>query len=388
MMGVAHPPATGASPKRFLFLFSDTGGGHRASAQAVKDEMARLYGDAAAVEMVDVFVEMRRWPFDRFPTWYPSVAGLNGIPWYIGYHLLDARPMVHLVSGAVWPYAAPALCDLLERHRADVMVSFHGVPNAVLLLARRKLALRSPFAIVTLDLVSVHAGWFTPGADMYIVPTEAARRRALRVGVTAKRVHVIGMPTRRAFVEVGDLPQAAARDLLGLPQDQPMILMMGGGAGMGPLVPVVRAIAERRPRAHLAVIAGRNQALYEALCALRIPVPLQVEKFVTNIAVWMRAADVLVTKAGPNTLAEAFIAGLPLVLYAALPGQEEGNIMHVVENHAGVWTPKPQAAADAVLDLLADPAQRAAMAACSLALARPHATEEMSRHLWDLGSQV
>ncbi len=376
--------ASGITPKRFLFLFSDTGGGHRASAQAVKDEMARLYGDAAVVEMVDIFVEMRRWPFDRFPQWYPIVVGLNGIPWHVGYHLSDTMPVVKLLSGAVWPYAGPSLCSLLEHHPADVMVSFHGVPNAALLFARRKLALRNPFAIVTLDLVSVHAGWFTPGAHLYIVPTEAARQRALRAGVTPQHIRVIGMPTRRAFVEARDLSQTKARALLNLPQDRPVVLMVGGGEGMGPLVPVVRAIARRKPNAHLVVIAGRNQALYHALRTLDVPVPLHVEGFVSNIAVWMRAADVLVTKAGPNTLSEAFIAGLPLVLYAAIPGQEEGNILHVVENHAGVWAPKPEAAADAVMDLLAHPAQRAAMAACSQALARPHATEEIARHLWDL----
>lgn len=375
---------SGVTPKHFLFLFSDTGGGHRASAQAVKDEMARLYGDTAVVEMVDIFVEMRRWPFDRFPQWYPAAVGLNGVPWHVGYHLSNTMPMVKLLSGAAWPYAGPSLCNLLERHRADVMVSFHGVPNAALLFARRKLALRNPFAIVALDLVSVHAGWFTPGAHLYIVPTEAARQRALRAGVTPKRICVIGMPTRRSFLEVRDMPQAEARALLGLPQDRPIVLVVGGGEGMGPLIPVVRAIARRRPDAHLVVIAGRNQALYHALRALDVPVPLQVEGFVTNIAVWMRAADVLVTKAGPNTLSEAFIAGLPLVLYAAIPGQEEGNILHVIENHAGVWTPKPQAAADAVMDLLAHPAQRAAIAACSQALARPQATEEIARHLWDL----
>jgi len=339
--------------------------------------------------MVDLFVEMRRWPFDRFPAWYPVAVGLNAIPWHIAYHLSDAMPVVKLLSGAVWPYAAPSLCHVLEQHPADVIVSFHGIPNAALLLARRKMALRNPFAIVTLDLVSVHAGWFTPGADLYIVPTEAARRRALHAGVTEKRVHVIGMPVRRSFVEARDMPQAEARDLLGLPQDRPIVLMMGGGEGMGPLVPVVRAIAECMPaggdsRAHLVVIAGRNEALYHTLRTLDVPVPLQVEGFLTNIAVWMRAVDILVTKAGPNTLAEAFIAGLPLVLYAAIPGQEEGNILHVVENRAGVWAPKPQVAAEAVMNLLADPAQRAAMAACSQALARPHATEEIARHLWDL----
>jgi 1,2-diacylglycerol 3-beta-galactosyltransferase len=384
MMAAADSPMSTVSPKRFLFLFSDTGGGHRASAQAVKDEMARLYGDAAVVEMVDIFVGMHRWPFDRFPEWYPAAVGLNGIPWHVSYHLSDAMPMVKLLSGAVWPYAGPSLCHLLAQHPADVMVSFHGVPNAALLFARRKMALRNRFAIVTLDLVSVHAGWFTPGAHKYIVPTEAARQRALRAGVTAKRIHVVGMPTRRSFVEVSDMSQAEARNRLGLPQDRPIVLMMGGGEGMGPLIPVVRAIAEHRPDANLVVITGRNQMLYDALRVLPVPVPLQVEGFITNIAVWMRAADVLVTKAGPNTLSEAFIAGLPLVLYAAIPGQEEGNIYHVVENGAGVWTPKPQAAADAVMDLLVHPAQRAVMAACSQALARPHATEEIARHLWDL----
>jgi len=377
-------PASPVSPKRFLFLFSDTGGGHRASAQAVKDEMTRLYGAAAQIEMVDIFVEMRRWPFDRFPEWYPTAVGLNGVPWHVSYHLSDALPVVKLLSRMVWPYAGPSLCHLLARHPADVMVSFHGIPNAALLLARRKMALRNPFAIVALDLVSVHAGWFTPGAHKYIVPTEAARQRALRAGAPAKRIHVIGMPTRRSFVEVCDVAQADARNLLGLPQDRPIVLMIGGGQGMGPLVPVVRAIAERKPDAYLAVIAGRNRALQDALQALESPVPLRVEGFVTNIAMWMRAADMLVTKAGPNTLAEAFIAGLPLVLYAAIPGQEEGNVLHVVENAAGVWAPKPQAAADAVMALLAHPEQRAAMAARSQALAHPNAAEEIARHLWEL----
>lgn len=384
---IGIPSVSARAPIRFLFLFSDTGGGHRASAQAVKDEMARLYSDAVAVEMVDVFVEMHRWPFDRFPTWYPVVTKHKGIPWYVGYHLSDTPPMVKALSRAVWPYAARPLCHLLQRHPADVVVSFHGVPNYALAMARRKLALSAPVAVVALDLVSVHAGWFAPGADVYIVPTESARARALRVGTPPERVGVVGMPTRRSFVEARNVSREEARAQLGLPQDKPIVLLVGGGDGMGPLIPVTRAIAERQPDAHLVVVAGRNRLLYDALRTLDLPIPLQVEGFTSNIAVWMRAADILVTKAGPNTLAEAFIAGLPLVLYTALPGQEEGNVVHVVENRAGVWAPRPKAAADAVMELLADPARRAAMAARSQALARPHATEDIAQQLWALSQR-
>lgn len=388
-MIVAMSPA-GASTistvpaKRFLFLFSDTGGGHRASAQAVKNEFERLYGKAASVEMVDVFMEMQRWPFDRFPAWYPAAVSLNAVPWRITYRLTDTLPRVKTLSYLVWPYAAKPLCRLLRDHPADVVVSFHGIPNVALLLARRRLALRNPFAIVALDLVTVHAGWFTPGADAYLVPTPAAKTRALRCGVAPERIEVVGMPTRRCFLEARTLAREAARDQLGLPQDKPLVLIVGGGEGMGPLIPVVQALAARRPDAHLVAIAGRNRALQAQLCALDLPVPVQVEGFVANIEVWMRAADILVTKAGPNTLSEAFIAGLPLVLYTALPGQESGNVDHVVEHRAGVWAPQPQSAARAVMELLANPEQRETFAAHSAALARPYAAEQIARRLWDL----
>ncbi len=371
-------------PKRFLFLFSDTGGGHRASAQAVKDEFARLYGSRALIEMVDVFVEMDRWPFDHFPKWYPTIVGWSGVPWGVGFHLSDHVRTVKNVSRLAWPYARTALCQLLRRHPADVVVSFHGIPNYALLMARQQMPTPLPMAIVTLDLVTAHAGWFVPGAEMYLVPTEDTRVRARECGVDSERIWVTGMPTRRGFVESMSLSQDTARAMLGLPKDRPVILLVGGGEGMGPLAPVVKAIAARRTNALLAVITGRNQALAETLRAFDSPTPLRIEGFVSNMDVWMRAADLLVTKAGPNTISEACIAGLPMVLYAALPGQEEGNVSHVTDYGAGVWAPRPELAADAVMDLLEHPDLLTKMAQQSQSLAYPQATENIVQKLWDM----
>ncbi|MGC9467218.1 MAG: MGDG synthase family glycosyltransferase [Anaerolineae bacterium] len=370
------------SPQRFLFLFSDTGGGHRASAQAVKDELVRLYGSSAAVEMLDIFVEMNRWPFHRFPAWYPTAVGLNGIPWGVGFHLSDGVRLMTAMSKLLWPYARTPLCDLLRRHPADVIVSFHPIPNCAIFLALQRLGQQPPVVIVTLDLVTAHAGWFTPGAHLYTVPTYAAKARALRWGLPESRIRVTGMPTRRSFLLSMDLPKSQARAQLHLPQEKAIVLIVGGGEGMGPLGQVVRAIAEQRPNAHIVVITGRNQALYEELANAGLPGSVQVEGFVSNMEVWMRAADLLVTKAGPNTLAEAFIPGLPLVLYTALPGQEAGNVDHVVENGAGIWAPLPRLAAQAVMELLNNPSARASMARRSQALARPFATEQIAQALW------
>jgi len=75
------------------------------------------------------------------------------------------------------------------------------------------------------------------------------------------------------------------------------------------------------------------------------------------------------------------------VIYHAIPGQETGNPGLVEAHGAGVWTPKPEQAADAVMQLLVDEDRRAAMAAASRALARPQAADAIARGLWMLASQ-
>ncbi len=59
--------------------------------------------------------------------------------------------------------------------------------------------------------------------------------------------------------------------------------------------------------------------------------------FITNMAEYMVAADVLVSKAGPGTIAEAASLSLPVMLTSFLPGQEEGNVDYVVEGQFGTF---------------------------------------------------
>jgi 1,2-diacylglycerol 3-beta-galactosyltransferase len=96
----------------------------------------------------------------------------------------------------------------------------------------------------------------------------------------------------------------------------------------------------------------------------------------------MAAADFLVTKAGPATITEACIAGLPIILCGAVPGQEAGNIDLVVENDAGVYAPQPEQVAECVADWLSqnrDELRRRGERAKTLA--RPQA-------VWDIVEEV
>ncbi len=362
---------------RLLFFFSDTGGGHRSAACAVRDALQRR-DKSPHITLIDIF-KAGPWPFPQFPALWPLMIKLHGVPWGLFYRATDHRTVVNCMTRAVWPYVKSRLCTLLSAHPADAIVSFHPLANDVLSLAQCTFGELPPMMSVSQDLVNVHAATFAPHFAYHVVPTAEARERALRWPVDAARVHVAGVPTRPHFAELRDLPQRAARVRLGLPPSSQVALFVGGGDGVGPLLRVVRAVARRptdTPRC-LAVITGRNRHLHRRLDALNTGPCLRVEGYVQNMALWMRAADLLVTKAGPNTLAEAFITGCPMVLYNAIPGQETGNVRYVVEHGAGFWAPRPLDATRRIHALLESPARRQVLADRARALACPHATEKI-----------
>jgi 1,2-diacylglycerol 3-beta-galactosyltransferase len=93
----------------------------------------------------------------------------------------------------------------------------------------------------------------------------------------------------------------------------------------------------------------------------------------------MAAADVLVSKAGPGTISEAFISGIPLILYSRMPGQEDGNVAYVMEEGAGIWAPQPSLLVQALREWLVYPEKRAAAGRAAKRLAKPEAARQIAR---------
>jgi len=170
----------------------------------------------------------------------------------------------------------------------------------------------------------------------------------------------------------------ALRSGLGWPQDLPVVLLVGGGEGMGPLKETAQAIAHSGLKVALAVIAGRNQPLKKNLENMEWPLPTYIYGFVREMPDFMRAADILVTKAGPGTISEAFNAALPVVLYSRLPGQEDGNVGYTVSEGAGVWAPTPSEIVSALQIWIQQPEERLKAQEACQRLARPHAAHDIA----------
>ncbi len=365
-----------------LFLFSDTGGGHRSASEAVIEALDLEFGNAITTEMVDFFKEYAPIPFNKLPDLYPKMVRAPHL-WQAGFYATDGRSQARALTTAFWPYTSQAAKKLLNNHPSDIIVTTHPAAISVALKALGKHRTRRFITVVT-DPVTTHALWFDKRADLTLVPTDMARERAIGYHMSPEKVLVVGQPVAERYcAPPGD--KRALRKKLGWPQDKMITLLIGGGEGMGPIAHTADAINASGLDLGLIIIAGRNASLQAKLESRDWKIPTRIYGFTRDLPDFMRAADVLVTKAGPGTIAESMNAGLPIILNARLPGQEDGNVTYVQKERVGVWAPRTDRVVRTLEKWLEHPEERERFARNCLSAARPLSARLIARFI---GSQA
>ncbi|MEP7287715.1 MAG: glycosyltransferase [Chloroflexota bacterium] len=377
-----------ADPKRVLILMSDTGGGHRAAAEAIREALVRRHGDAVKVEMVDVFRAYTPFPFKYAPELYPWWIKNGKLMWRVGYRMSNQRRPAGFIMGSLGTAILRGVRRMLVReHEADVIVCVHPLFVMPAMRVLRKQPDRPPFITVVTDLVSTHAFWYERSVDRILVPTQPAYDAGRAFGIRPDQMRVTGLPVNPRFAD-GLVDKAEARQRLGWDPTLPALLLIGGGEGMGPLFRIARRINRLNATCQIAIVAGRNELLRDRLTAQTWNQPTHIYPFVTNMPELMAAADLLVTKAGPATISEACIAGLPMILSDAIPGQEDGNVTFITQHQAGVYAPGAIKVARAVQAWLAQgPEFLNSRAENARNLARPDAVWEIADEIWHYAQQ-
>jgi len=357
-----------------LFLFSDTGGGHRSATEAIIEAVKLNFNDRISTQMVDIFYDIAPRPLNHLPKWYPYMVRFPEV-WGFSYRISNGMRRSRLIVESAYPYVRRTLHKVIKHNPADMIVSLHPLANDPFLHALGEH--HPPFITVVTDLVIGHTLWYHKSVDLCIVPTAAAYQAALLAGLRPEQVKVIGLPVADRFCQpAGD--KHALRQKLGWPQDRLVVLLVGGGEGMGPIEKTALAIAEGNLPITLVIITGRNADLKERLESLHWPMPTLIYGFVHDMPDFMWAADILVTKAGPGTITEALNAGLPMILFSRLPGQEEGNVDYVISEGVGVWAPKPSHIVSAIKAWITHPRQLELAAEACCQAARPQAARDIA----------
>ncbi len=362
---------------RITLLYADTGGGHRATAQAVDQAIHQLYGDTYRTEIVNA-IHALPYPYDQAEKVYPVAVSQTRLGYELFWNATNNRGSTAASRFFIENAGRYRVRRFLQQHPADIYVSCHPIVNQAIPEALQEVSPSTPVVGVVSDLSTVHALFWSPKIAHYTVPTEAARQRAIQNGVLPERITVTGQPVLPNFaarVQQGRLQ----REQMGYAPDKTVVLVMGGGDGMGHLVETVQALAQSDLPIQIIAVCGRNEQARAAIQAMPTVAPTQALGFCNNIPELMGAADLLVTKAGPGSICEGFIAGLPIALYDAVPGQEAGNIEWVTQSGAGQWCPSPELVLDQVRQWLQQPAQMQQASLASLAQAQPDAALHIAR---------
>lgn len=321
----------------------------------------RLYGKAY-IDMVQSMPGVLGWMYDTLDK-----------PWEnerrrLALDRLNTRPLV----------------SLLKRERPDVAVCTHFLPSEIISWLTAKGKIDFPQAIVVTDF-DAHAMWLCRNYSRYFVALDETRVHLERIGIAADRIDVSGIPIDPVFEIAKD--KIEMRRKFGLDADRLTIIVSAGGFGVGKIEPLLRALGELRTPAQVIAVCGRNEALRRELEVLArneldsgnvrfFPIG-----FTTQMDEYMSASDIIVGKPGGLTTAESLAKGLIFCIVNPIPGQEERNSDHLLENGCAIKCNNLSVLAHKIDKLASDRERFGAMKHNVARFARPDAARRIARRV-------
>lgn len=361
-----------------LILTASAGGGHLVAARAM-EVAVRARAPELRISVVDVLAIAN--PVFRRLYAGGYLALVRHLPAVMGwlYDTMD-RPNPGLsdkLRVAIQDANKGPIVHTILRRRPRLIVHTHYLSAEIVAQMRRARRIDCPHVIVTTDY-ETHRIWARQPAERYCTATEDGKFYLTTFGVSPERIAVTGIPVRPGFVPPEDV--TAARRECGLNPDLPVVLLLCGGFGVGPIVDLFGELLAMPAAAQIVVIVGRNEPLRRRLeaNARGTERTVKVIGFTDRVHDWMRAADVAVTKPGGLTVAEALACGLPLVIVNPIPGQETRNSDYVLEHGAGIKVNSTRLLGRRVSELLADAARLTGLRTAARATGRPRAAADIA----------
>jgi processive 1,2-diacylglycerol beta-glucosyltransferase len=360
---------------RVLVLSASAGAGHLRAAEAI-EKVIHIRGLATEVQHLDVLKYTNKVFRHLYSKAYIDLV--NSAPEVLGwlYDHLDDPKKNDPIRLAFDRLNANLFIRFLERYQPDVAVSTHFLPSGIIssLKAENKVKVLNTVVVTDFD---VHAMWLCSQVEQYFVALEETKVHLRALGVPESLITISGIPIDPIFAEPKD--KRAMRRKHGLEQDRFTILVSAGGFGVGPVGHLIQALAQLSHPARVLVVCGRNEALRAELAeavkklAKRSVVSFTLLGFTTEMDELMTAADLYVGKPGGLTTSEALAKALPMLVINPIPGQEERNSDHLLEQGVAIRCNNLPALAYKIGTLIDTPGKLAEMSKNARAMGRPDA---------------
>ncbi len=268
------------------------------------------------------------------------------------------------------------LKSVLRDLAPDAVICTHFLPAELFSRWRRKNLWHTPVWAVITDF-DVHMLWVYRHLSGYCVAADEVGWRLRSRNPGNARIEVTGIPVMPAFGVSHDRATCARE--VGLNPERLTILLMSGGAGIFPLQKLARRIFSLNQEVQVIALAGKNRRLLSALQDVSAEYPGRIAAlpFTTSVERVMAASDLAVTKSGGLTTAECLAVGLPMIILAPIPGQEERNADFLLEHGAALKAYDEAGVEFKLRTLLDDPRRLHSMRGQARSLGRPDAARRI-----------
>ncbi len=277
---------------------------------------------------------------------------------------------------AIHKYNSQKMRNLLDGFRPHAVICTQAFPCGIVADCKKKEARNFVLAGVLTDYAP-HYYWLYDSVDLYFVPSERTGDRLILNGISADKVKITGIPIDPKFNDVVD--GEAVRNSLGLAQNTPVILIMGGSQGIGPVMEIVKILNALKTELQIVVVAGGNKKLYRMLKKKegRLTKKMIVFPYTENIEELMEISSVIVTKPGGITVSESLAKGLPVLIVKPIPGQEQMNTEHLIKDKVAIKADNLHDVGVFVTELFSNPASLKNMRDRARALSKPKSAQDI-----------
>ncbi len=364
-----------------LFATIAAGGSHVSSAEAMAQAVEASYPGMYRLELSDLMKDLGFSRFDALHkrSWRRALENPWTVTW--GQRLIDSMPSltVRAHRTLLRRFAEAAAARLRER-RPKLIVANHGWLTTALTLAQRRFALDVPVLTFQTSTLDASALWADPQAERFMLGSPVAKEMLVRLGVNRDKIDVVGYPVKQSFIHAPD--KGRARETLGLKNLFTCLILLGGEGVGGQPTALIRALRSLDFPVQIVVIAGRNAALKRTLDSLSASDPLLCPQgFVSNVADFVAASDVVIGKTGPATVFESLAVGRP-VLAPRLSGGNENRMLRFLETHElGCYVPTADTLEETLSRYYHEPEQLTRVELRAQAFDFPGMTERVARYI-------
>jgi len=368
---------------KVLILSASAGAGHVRAAQAIEKAFVEL-NVAHEVKNIDtleytnsIFHKLYSKAYKEIVNRTPELFGwfydYFDKPWQnerrrLAFDKLNTKPFVRM----------------LDAYQPDIVVCTHFLPAEIISWLKSKKRINTRHVIVITDF-DLHAFWLCHNFEHYFVAIEETKVHLEQLGVGSDKITISGIPIDPVFTEHKD--KGKMRQLHNLEPDLPTILVSAGGFGMGPVAKLIQSLTKMQKKAQIVVICGKNEELKQRVdtylrnLPTKLPILFKSLGYTAEMDTYMSAADLILGKTGGLTTSEALAKGLGFIIVDPIPGQEQRNADHLLEEGVAIKCNNWPVLSYKIDKLLNNPQRIANMQFKARSLARPSAAHDIVKKL-------